>query len=351
MPDVISPIFVGGLHRSGTTLLARLITRHPLVTGLVNTSVPEDEGQFLQHVYPDDRQMATTPGYKRGLIYKWGYHPQAHLTERDAALHQGAADSLIADWRPYFGKPEAPNFVEKSPGNIARTRFLQAIFPAARFLGITRNPAVQALAIRKWLPLWMQVGLGLEAVVGHWIRVMELFETDEPFLERVKVVRYERLLSSPEAVMGSVWSFLGLPSYSVGENSVRDENAKYVEYWDLMARGVKSLGHVEPLNPIVRPLSVVPRALERLVVPLVGPITVRSIQEEYADAVAHFGYSLGDLELSTEWPLPLQPGSRGALAASPPLELPDKLSETGRADKRSGTGCGESGSSELRWGR
>ena len=45
-------VFVGGLHRSGTTPLARVLGAHPEISGLSGTGVSEDEGQHLQDVYP-----------------------------------------------------------------------------------------------------------------------------------------------------------------------------------------------------------------------------------------------------------------------------------------------------------
>jgi len=45
-------VFVGGSPRSGTSLLGRNIARLENCTGLRNTGVFEDEGQFLQDVYP-----------------------------------------------------------------------------------------------------------------------------------------------------------------------------------------------------------------------------------------------------------------------------------------------------------
>ena len=45
-------VFVGGLHRSGTTPFAKVLGEHPEVSGLVNTGVRKDEGQHLQPVYP-----------------------------------------------------------------------------------------------------------------------------------------------------------------------------------------------------------------------------------------------------------------------------------------------------------
>ena len=37
-------VFVGGLHRSGTTALARCLAAHPLVSGFSGTAAREDGG-------------------------------------------------------------------------------------------------------------------------------------------------------------------------------------------------------------------------------------------------------------------------------------------------------------------
>ena len=66
-------LFVGGLHRSGTSLVHRCLTRHPEVSGFSGTGVPEDEGQHLQTVYP--------PAYAHGGPGRFGFDPDAHLTE------------------------------------------------------------------------------------------------------------------------------------------------------------------------------------------------------------------------------------------------------------------------------
>ena len=44
-------VFVGGLHRSGTSLVHRCLAGHPRVSGFRDTGVWEDEGQHLQTVY------------------------------------------------------------------------------------------------------------------------------------------------------------------------------------------------------------------------------------------------------------------------------------------------------------
>ena len=63
-------VFVGGSPRSGTSLLGRNIARLEDCTGLENTGVFEDEGQFLQDVY------AVASEY--GGSSRCGFDPRIH---------------------------------------------------------------------------------------------------------------------------------------------------------------------------------------------------------------------------------------------------------------------------------
>jgi len=118
-------VFLGGLHRSGTTLLARLLAAHPEVSGFSETGVPADEGQHLQTVYPPARAFGG-PG-------RFAFRGESHLTESSPLVSEENARRLLADWGRHWDMTK-PVLVEKSPPNLIRMRFLQALFPEAVIL-------------------------------------------------------------------------------------------------------------------------------------------------------------------------------------------------------------------------
>src|SRR5437764_14416478 len=80
-------LFLGGLHRSGTSLIHRCITRHPQVSGFSDTGVPEDEGQHLQTVFP--------PAHAYGGPGRFGFDPRAPLTEDSPLMIAENRDRLL----------------------------------------------------------------------------------------------------------------------------------------------------------------------------------------------------------------------------------------------------------------
>jgi Sulfotransferase family len=245
--------FLCGLHRSGTSPLFQLLREHPEVSGFRNTGVPEDEGQHLQTVFQ------TAKAY--GGAGRFGFVPEAHLTEDSALISSENRQRLFEEWSKYWDLTK-PCLLEKSPPNLIRTRFLQAVFPHSSFIVIVRHPIAVSLATSKWLCS------SLESLIEHWLHCHRLFELDRPHLRYVRVIRYEDLIRATEAELEQIYGFLGLATHSSPPLHPTG-NERYFNAW--------------------RDLSADPK----------GRALFRNIVAKYEEKVRLYGYSLVDCNSTT----------------------------------------------------
>lgn len=213
-------VFVGGLHRSGTTPLARWLAEHPKISGLADTGAPEDEGQHVQTVYPAAASFGG-PG-------TFAFSSAAHLTERSPLASPESRERLDAEWGRYW-RLERPVLLEKSPPNLVRTRFLQALYPDASFIIITRHPGAVAMATRKWAGPLRNVRV--HTLVRHWLVAHETFVADSHHLRRVLLVRYEDLVGDPPAELARIHRFLGVTAQAIDVPARTGLNDEYLAAW------------------------------------------------------------------------------------------------------------------------
>jgi len=216
-------IFVGGLHRSGTSLLHRCIRDHPEASGFENTGAPEDEGQHLQSVYPR--------AFKYGGPAKFGFAQQMRLDEDCQLATDENARKLFGEWSPHWDLTK-PNLVEKSPPNVIKSRFLQRLFPEARFVFILRHPVAVTLATLKWKPR-----MPLSKFVEHWLTCHEKMRSDLDHLNHATVLRYEDFIADPNQTIADLFAFLELSPNPVEQEVRTGVNDKYFEMWGEKTQG------------------------------------------------------------------------------------------------------------------
>jgi len=212
-------VFICGLHRSGTSLLGRNVARLENCTGFKDTGVTEDEGQFLQDVYPVAKVY--------GGAGKFGFDPRAHLTETSPLLTPENALKLKQSWERYWDASKAIR-VEKTPGNLLKTRFLQAVFPNSYFIAIKRHPVAVSMANQRW-----KVSLAsLHSLFEHWLHCHALFEEDRKHLRHVYELSYEDYVRDPDKYHEEVAAFIGtrVPE-GVMEGVTGAYNQKYFNRW------------------------------------------------------------------------------------------------------------------------
>ena len=214
-------VFIGGLHRSGTTPLARWLGQHPLISSFHDTGVHADEGQHLQDVYP--------PASEHGGPGRFASRAGSHLTESSTLVSDETRRRLWEAWAPHWDLTR-PVLLEKSPPNLLRTRFLQAVFPEAAFVIVVRHPVAVAYATKKW------VRSSVPALLRHWARAHDTCLADAAHVRQIGFVRYEDLISDADRTLASVCRFIGVPVHEFDAPVKAGLNAEYLDRWEATGR-------------------------------------------------------------------------------------------------------------------
>lgn len=208
-------LFIGGLHRSGTSIVHRLLCEHPEMSGFSDTGVPEDEGQFLQSLFP--------PALAFGGPGRFAFDPASSLDHLAGGWTEASTATLLREWGAYYDLAR-PVLLEKSPPNLVRYRFLKQVFPQARFLFMLRHPVCVALATRKW------ARTSLIELMLHWHAAYQALARARVG-EDALILRYEDFVADSDATLARIHAFADVEPHRPAE-AVSDHNGKYLAEWE-----------------------------------------------------------------------------------------------------------------------
>lgn len=243
--------FVVGCYNSGTELLATVLGQHPAISSLPT------EGQFLTDQWPAD--------YELGLPRMWVLREDLfRITEGDRGPDPLR---LQREWLMRLDRSRSV-FLEKSPPNAARTRWLQRHFKDAHFIAVVRNGYAVAEGIRrKAEPQHEKEGWTIDLCARQWNRSNEVLLEDSEHLENVIWIRYEDFAEDPAGTVNRILSFL----------KVRDAEGSAIDMeqsWSIHERN-------EPIR------NMNPHNIARLSGSDIGVIT-----REARPMLEHFGYEI-----------------------------------------------------------
>lgn len=189
-----TPIFIVGMPRSGTTLLAQLLSRHPKVSNRGELLLMQ---QLEQRFTQDDQR-------------KHGWHQEAFTIY--------AKQLRIED-------PDALWYIDKQPHNFMCVDLILAMFPHAKIIYCHRNARDNALS------LWSQFFLpgtqifsydftNITAVLQGCRRLMKHWQ--KLYSSSIRTVQYEQLVTDPTGCISSLRSWLGMAHGTTPDEAISE---------------------------------------------------------------------------------------------------------------------------------
>lgn len=190
--DSLVPVFIVGMHRSGTTLVERILGGHPQVrAGGESYDLAQQlrraSGLFSIHA-TDPRVVA------RRHALDWAQIGRGYL---DSVRWRAEGRRLLTD---------------KLPQNFLNLGFAAQALPAARFIHVQRDPLDTGLSNLRTLfshscpysydqQEFIRYYRGYQRLMAHWQELLG---------ERLLAVRYEDLIADPEGAARRMAAFCGL---------------------------------------------------------------------------------------------------------------------------------------------
>lgn len=230
-------VFLVGCYNSGTTLLRKVLGSNPLISALPS------EGQYLTDQLPSDHEIGLSRMWvKREDLYR--------LTEIDEGPD---VDRIKKEWGMRLDKSR-PLYLDQTPANAARTRWLQKNFENAYFIGIIRNGYAVAEGIsRKARPIHKHDGWSVEQAAYQWSRSNEVLLSDAEHLKHIIWVRYEDFTENPEKEILRILKFLEIETgdgvdinqaWSVHERDQKIKNMNKLSIDRLSLENISSINKV-----------------------------------------------------------------------------------------------------------
>jgi len=193
-PSDITPIFILGMPRSGSTLIEQILASHSLVEG---------NGELPYILMMTASMIANKPG---SLYYT-------------DVIEQLDADELTGLGRSYLhyasthSTEERPYFTDKMPANYPHIGFIRQILPHAKIIDARRDPMATCVAnFRQLFAQGKNQSYDLTELGEYCLNYHEMMNHwDEVLPGQVLRVQYEDVVTDLDAQVRRMLDFCGLP--------------------------------------------------------------------------------------------------------------------------------------------
>ena len=208
-----------GAPRSGTTLLRFMLDAHPDLAIPPETGFLPRTAWLVPPLFLRSRLFRLITHYPRSRPNWEDFHMQpADLWESWREIRPfSVAEAVRAFYRLYARQHGKSRFGDKTPFYARAMPAIRTLLPEVRFIHIIRDGRDVALSLRK-MPF--APSQEIAALACHWKRTVTMARTDGRRSGGYFELRYEDLISDPEAKLRVICDFLRL-----------DFDACMLDYW------------------------------------------------------------------------------------------------------------------------
>jgi len=219
------PIFVVGVHRSGTTWIANILCQHPNVSGVVNEkNFGIYESAFFETVMGKFGKLDSDEDFIR-FVEQFSLSNFFILSKIDKNIFYEKRPETYPEFfrvmMDSFAKNEMVDFwLEKTPEHSLYIKKISNFYPDAKFIAIKRD-IYDTIKSTINMPFYKQKNgkllhsrlLLLKYLCYRYVKYYKYIEYFSRHSESVLTFNYEQLKESKEEVVTYICKFLGLKFY------------------------------------------------------------------------------------------------------------------------------------------
>ncbi|MBU2879860.1 tetratricopeptide repeat-containing sulfotransferase family protein [Aliiglaciecola lipolytica] len=188
--ESVTPIFIVGMPRSGTTLTEQILASHSQVAAT-------DELPYIERIA---MQLSRKQGYSQSLL---------NMTDEQRLRYSGF---YLKQAKAYLTE-EHPYIIDKNPTNYLHIALILALFPNAKIINLIRDPFDNAMSVyRQHFSHGNDFSFNLAAIesyVSGYVKIMGHWSKQFP--EKIYHLDYAKLVSEPQKNITELLEFCGLP--------------------------------------------------------------------------------------------------------------------------------------------
>ena len=230
-------IFIVGMARSGTTLLSEILNTHSKI-------VVSPETHYFRKYWLNDKQASLQKRVKLSEIFlasdefkQFGFSVE-EINEIECeileGLKSGHTEILSNILTRHRLRKKKPLWAEKTTAHLMYIPEIARLFPAAKFICITRDPRDICLSLKK-VPF--NAGSTM-SIARRWKRyAIRTSLYKDTYKNNFLEIKYEELIVNPEQVIKNICMFLGIDyeSNMLNRNRAPATFDKDLEYWKMNA--------------------------------------------------------------------------------------------------------------------